>query len=159
MFEQLKKFGEKAKNAISTTALLVGDINGDGKVDEQDARIAANWAKDTAATIGDEASRLGKEALRSDIVRDAASGAAVGAVMAIPIPLIGPAAGAALGAGVGVYKNLGKRGQTASVTPQSPSVAKDAYAELLKLDELRQRGIITDTEFNERKKVLLSDRS
>ena len=33
---------------------------------------------------------------------------------------------------------------------------KDMYAELLKLDDLRKRGILTDTEFDAQKKKLLS---
>ena len=33
---------------------------------------------------------------------------------------------------------------------------KDAYQELIKLDDLRKKGIITDDEFNEQKKKLLN---
>jgi hypothetical protein len=34
---------------------------------------------------------------------------------------------------------------------------KDVYAELIKLDDLRKRGILSDTEFEEQKKKLLDD--
>ena len=34
---------------------------------------------------------------------------------------------------------------------------KDIYSELIKLDDLRKRGIITDEEFNARKKKILNE--
>jgi uncharacterized protein YaaW (UPF0174 family) len=67
MFDKLKKIGEKAKNAISSTTVLVGDLNGDGKVDAEDARIAAEWAKNKSASIGLDVSKLGREPRRSDL--------------------------------------------------------------------------------------------
>lgn len=154
MLDKLKSFAGKAKDAISSTAVLVGDLNGDGKVDEEDARIAAEWAKKTATSIGDEASRLGKEAMRSDLAKDAASGAAIGAVVAIPVPVIGPMAGAAIGAGLGVYKNFTKTGHP-TPTVIDRMATKDVHAELLKLDDLRQKNIISEVEFETQKKKLL----
>jgi len=137
MFDKLKKFGEKAKEAATSAAVLVGDLNGDGKVDEADARIAAEWTKKTATSIGTEAGRLGKEAVRSDMAKDAAAGAAVGAAVAIPVPVIGPLAGAAIGAGVGVYKNLTKKPSSAGAAGSS-GMSPDIHAELLKLDDASQ---------------------
>ncbi|MFA7384476.1 MAG: SHOCT domain-containing protein [Desulfurivibrionaceae bacterium] len=149
MLDKLKNFAGKAKNAISSAAVLVGDLNGDGKVDEEDARIAAEWAKKTATAIGGEANRLGKEAMRSDLAKDVAPCMALGAAVAVPIPFVGPIAGAAVGAGVGVYKNLTKKSQPA------PEVPRDFYAELSKLNELRQKNIITEDEFEAQKKKIL----
>lgn len=154
MFDKLKKLGEKAKEVTSSAAVLVGDLNGDGKVDEADARIAAEWAKKTASSIGDEVGRLGKEAARSEMAKDAAAGAAVGAVVAIPVPVIGPLAGAAIGAGVGVYKNMTKKPSSAGALGSS-EISPDVHAELLKLDDLRQKGILTEVEFDTQKKRLL----
>lgn len=154
MFDKLKKLGEKAKEVATSAAVLVGDLNGDGTVDEADARIAAEWTKKTATSIGAEAGRLGKEALRSDMAKDAAAGAAVGAVVAIPVPVIGPLAGAAIGAGVGVYKNLTKKPSSTGAL-DNHGVSPDMHAELLKLDDLRQKGIFTEAEFETQKKKLL----
>lgn len=42
-------------------------------------------------------------------------------------------------------------------TRSGPSPKKDFYAELLKLDDLKKRGIITDAEFEALKKKLLSE--
>ena len=162
MFEKLKGLAKQAKDSVTSTAVLVGDLNGDGKVDEEDARIAANWAKQTAVTVGDEAARLGREAARSDMAKDAAAGAAVGAVVAIPVPIIGPMAGAAIGAGIGVYKNLTKKGQTMSLgqtVRQDPVIVVDLHAELIKIEDLRQKGILTDDEFKDEKRKLLGGRT
>jgi len=155
MFDKLKELAGKAKDAASTLAIQVGDLNGDGKVDEEDLKIASEWAKKKANTVGDEASRLGKEALRSDMVKDAAAGAAVGAAIAVPIPIIGPLAGATVGAGLGVYKNI--MSKDSSRNRGNESCKKDIHAELLKLDELRQKDIISGEEFEAQKKAILRE--
>ncbi len=152
---KLRNLAGKVKEAISATAVLVGDLNGDGKVDHEDAKIAAKWAKKNASAIGDEAAKVGKEALQSEMVRDAAAGAAVGAAIAIPIPVIGPLAGAAIGAGLGVYKNILRKDSNAHQAKEQPAVPKDVHTELLKFDDLRQKSIITDAEFEIQKSRLL----
>lgn len=156
MFDQLKSLAREVKDAVSSTAVLIGDLNGDGKVDEEDARIAAEWTKKTANSLCDEASKLGKEAIRSDMAKDAASGAVIGAVVAIPVPIIGPIAGSVIGAGLGVYKNFTKKSQPAPVVMDHASVPKDVHAELLKLYDLMQKGIISEVEFEAHKKKILS---
>jgi Short C-terminal domain len=107
-------------------------------------------------SIGNEAARLGKDAVQSDLVKDAAAGATVGAVVAVPVPIIGPVIGATVGAGLGVYKNLMKSGQSPqNILPQKREV--DIYGEMLKLEDLRQKGVVTEEEFADMKKRLLSD--
>lgn len=152
MFDKLKMLKDKAIDSLSSAASLVGDLNGDGKIDEEDMRIAAEWAKQKAVALGDEASRLGKEAVRSDLAKDAASGAAIGAAVAIPVPVVGPIAGAVIGAGLGMYKNMTGKGSSQAAIASKPERALDVHAELLKLDDLRQRGIITQAEFDAQKR-------
>lgn len=162
MFDKLKKFAETAKTTASSTAVLIGDLNGDGKVDEEDARIAANWAKKKAGQVGNEAAKIGKEAVHSDMAKDAAAGAAIGAAIAIPIPVIGPAFGAVVGAGLGVYKNLTKKGSPAIASTQvldRPALITDLHAELIKLEDLRIKQILTDDEFLIEKKRLLGHKT
>ncbi|MDO8834489.1 MAG: SHOCT domain-containing protein [Vicinamibacterales bacterium] len=157
MFDKLKSLARKAKDTVSSTAVLVGDLNGDGKVDEEDARIAAEWTKKTSSSLCDEVGKLGKGAIRSDLAKDAASGAAIGAVVAIPVPIIGPMVGAAIGAGLGVFKNFTKTNQPSPVVrDHASSVPKDVHAELLKLYDLMQKGIISEVEFEAQKKKILS---
>ena len=158
MNENLKNLANKAREAISATAILVGDLNGDGKVDHEDVRIAAEWAKKRATVIGDEAAKLGKEAMESTMVRDAAAGAAVGAAIALPVPVIGPLAGAAIGAGLGVYKNIITKEPNKNQTKELPPNSIDVHAELLKFDDLRQKSIISEEEFEAHKKKLLAYR-
>ncbi len=107
--EAAKNFGSDAGKFITTTAELIGDLNGDGKVDVEDVKIALEKAKQVASSVAEEAAILGKEVMQSDLVKDVAPYAAIGAVIAIPIPFVGSAIGAAIGAGLGLYKNATKK--------------------------------------------------
>lgn len=155
MSEKLNNLVGKVKDAVSATVVLVGDLNGDGKVDHEDAKIAAEWAKTRASVAVDEAGKIGKEAMHSDMVKDAAAGAAVGAVVAIPVPVIGPLAGAAIGAGLGVYKNITKKESGASQAKSANNESSDVHAKLLKFHDLKEKGIITEAEFEIQKSKLL----
>jgi hypothetical protein len=154
MLEKLKIAGIAARDAVAKTAVLVGDLNGDGKVDEEDAKIAAEWAKRKAVAVGNEAAKLGKEAVKSDLAKDAATGAAVGAAIAVPVPVIGPIAGAAIGAMFGAYRNL--TGKSIRTDSAPPATIKDVHAELLKLQDLKEKGVLTEEEFLREKTKLLA---
>lgn len=56
-----------------------------------------------------------------------------------------------------INKSLGERlsGATPTADPDADDGQKDIYSELIKLDDLRQKGIITDDEFEEQKRKLL----
>ena len=138
------------------------------KPNEQEMAQAKAWVKNAATVTTESAIRLGKEAMKSDLAKDAAKGAAVGAAIAVPVPLIGPAFGAVIGAGIGMYANLTRSSQSAPQSLQSAPVPqvpvidvvaappKDIYAELLKLDDLLKKGILTQPEFDAQKTKLLS---
>lgn len=106
--EDAKREETSSSNIWGKLARQIGDLNGDGKIDEKDLKIAAKKTKQLASSVAGEAAKFGKEVLKSELVKDAAAGAAVGAVVAIPVPIVGPATGAIVGAGLGVYKNLTK---------------------------------------------------
>ena len=108
-YETAKTIGSDAGKFITTTAELIGDLNGDGKVDIEDAKIALDNAKQVAISVANEAALLGKEVMQSELVKDVAPYAAIGAVIAIPLPFVGSAIGAAIGAGLGLYKNAIKK--------------------------------------------------
>ncbi len=154
MLEKLKQFGNAAKDVVTKTAVHLGDLNGDGRVDEEDARIASEWAKKQAVALGNEAARIGKEVARSDLGKDVTAGAVVGAVIAIPIPVIGPVAGAAIGATLGAYRSLTGKSISGGSTPEK---SQDPHAELLKLQDLREKGILTEKEFQREKKRILGN--
>ncbi len=109
-----RRIAAATKSAGKKAAVLVGDLNKDGSVDHEDAKIAAAKTKRTASKIAEEARTLGKAAAKHDMVKDAAAGAAIGAAVAIPVPVIGPVAGAAVGAIVGVARNLRSAAKPAS---------------------------------------------
>lgn len=98
-----------AKNIGGMVAAQIGDLNGDGKIDAEDFKIAATKAKQLASTALGEAARLGRSAIQSDLVKEATAGALVGAVIAVPVPLVGPMTGAVVGASMGAYKHFTKK--------------------------------------------------
>jgi len=90
--------GEGVKKA----AVVIGDLNKDGKVDHEDREIAAAKVKEGASTIG-------RWIASHPMIKDAAAGAAIGALAAAALPLIGPVVGAGLGAAVGVLYSFKAR--------------------------------------------------
>lgn len=114
-----KSVGKK----VGKAAVLVGDLNKDGSVDQEDAKIATVKAKKITSKVADGAGTLAKKAAKHDMVKDAAAGAAIGAAVGIPVPIVGPAAGAAIGAMVGVAKNLRSAAKPAPEAPEKPKSA------------------------------------
>lgn len=147
IFSSVKQAAQKTSQAISDA------------LEHENTKAALEWTKSAATSAADEAVRLGKEVARSDLAKDAAAGAAVGAVVAVPVPLIGPAAGAVVGAGIGVFKNLTKPASREAEKPQPVLTDNrpptDICDDLLKLDELRQKGILSDSEFQAQKEKIL----
>lgn len=167
LFGMASRFGSKVGDAVSSAATQASALVQKHKPDAQDIEQAKTWAKKAASATAVEASRLSKEVMKSDLAKDAAKGAAVGAVIAVPIPLIGPLVGAVVGAGIGTYAGLTRpkihTPQTlAAIAPPQATVIemvtspKDMYAELLKLDELLKKGILTQAEFDAEKKKMLN---
>ena len=93
-------------DAVGKTVDLVGDLNGDGKFDEEDLKIAIAKGKEVASLVANEAGVLAKEVARSEMVKDAAAGAAVGAALASVLPVVGTLAGAVVGGTAVVAKKL-----------------------------------------------------
>jgi hypothetical protein len=133
-----------------------------------DVKRAADFLVDTASKTATEISRLGKDALKTDMAKDAAAGAAIGAVVAVPVPVIGPIAGAVVGASLGVYKNIKKGPTSPSVealpnnssatiaeTENKPASSADKFEELSKLHDLKVNGVLTEEEFAAEKKKIL----
>lgn len=150
--ESVESAGERLKEKIE-------DIS-----KHENTKVAVRWLGDTATKTANEAGKLGKEVIQSEMAKDVAGGAAVGALIAVPIPVIGPAIGAVIGAGLGVYKNISKaqKREPSLMTPTHPSAGTrggeylEVSTELIKLDELRQKGIINDAEFDDQKKKILA---
>ena len=107
----LGKAVDAGGNVAGALGVLVGDLNGDGKVDFEDAKIAAAKMKEVAGATADELGQLGKRGLRSDLVQDAAAGAVVGGALMslVPIPFVSTMTGVTLGAAIGACKSIGKK--------------------------------------------------
>jgi len=150
-----RKAAKLSKDAVSVagkTAKLVGDLNGDGKVDEEDARIARDRMASVLAAGTQEVGDLAKSVARTPLTKDVASYAAIGAAIAIPLPVVGPAIGAAVGAGFGLFRNL-KR--SAPDAPELSKPSRDPLAEVERLHALKEQGALTEEEFLAQKRKLL----
>lgn len=153
-----RKAAELTENAASMAGqaiTLVGDLNGDGKVDEQDAKIARDHAAQALSVATNEAGRLAKSVARAPFTKDVATFAAAGAVIAIPIPFVGPALGAAVGAGLGLWRNMTRHETLVLPSPDVPAPPPDPIAELERLHGLKEKGVITDDDFLAQKRKLL----
>lgn len=103
--------GDKAGKVAKTTVATLSDINGDGKVDTEDLKIAIEKAKKIGGTVAEETGRLARDVTKNPIVQNAAAGAVIGSVV---IPGVGAVLGAKLGAVAGVL--IGGAGDTAVKT-------------------------------------------
>lgn len=98
-----KAAGNVASGAAATFH-FVGDLNGDGRADAEDLRIAKAAIGKAAVELGGEAMNLSKAAMRHPLVKDAAAGALVGGAVAAVVPLVGVPFGAAVGAAMVLAK-------------------------------------------------------
>ena len=155
------------KEILNKAKAKAGQLSRDVRPSSASVKRSADFALDTAGKVADGVGRLGKDALRSDMAKDAVAGAAIGAVIAVPVPLIGPIAGAVIGAGLGVYKNI-VRGSAprATAVPPSPDnqtiikvsaapSSTEKFEHLDKLHELKLKGVLTPEEFAVEKKKIL----
>lgn len=160
LFDMASQWGCKAGDALSTAAVRAAALTQDHQPDAQQMALAKERLHKMAAATVVEV----KDALKSDLARDAAKGAAIGAVISVPVPVVGPVMGAVVGAGWGAYASLtrAKADAAPAVTPQVPESAAGfapsttLYAELLQLDDLLKKGILTQDEFNAQKTRVLN---
>lgn len=169
LLDMTRRLGSHAEGAVSAATTQASRLMHECAPDAQGMAQARAWVKEAASGTAAQAVRLGREALASDFAKDAAKGAAIGAVVAVPVPLVGPVVGAIFGAGVGAFANLTRskppvQQALAAITlpPETMMVIdmitppKDLYTRLLELDDLRQKGILTQQEFDAQKTRVLS---
>jgi hypothetical protein len=149
------KLSENVASIAGQAAVLVGDLNGDGKVDEQDAKIARDHAAQALSVATNEAGRLAKSVARAPLTKDVATYAAAGAVIAIPIPFVGSAIGAAVGAGLGLWRNMTRHETLVASSPETSAPPTDPITELERLHGLKEKGVITDDDFLAQKRKIL----
>jgi len=157
--EAISKATNTAIETSKTIATSALDQDGDGDFDQDDIKILTEKGVKAGKAVADKSTELIKDAVKSTLVKDVAAGAAVGAAVAIPVPVIGPAAGSVIGAGLGAYKNLTGKGTPNHPVQSKQEIQKDAYSEILKLGDLKEKGLITEEEFKNQKQLLLDKQS
>lgn len=149
MKDKLTEIARKARDTATNAAKQTQEFVQAHATEENLNRAKAMTLQASTAAV-----ELSKEVAKTKFFQDAAKGAAVGALVAVPIPLMGPVAGGIFGGAAGVIMGLkgGNKEEPVYLPPQEP---KDLHDELVKLNSLREQGLITDSEFQELKKKLL----
>ena len=92
----------KANKVAQTAITTLTDLNGDGKVDAEDLKIALEKAKSIGSEVAEQTGKLAKGATDHPMVKDAAAGALVGGAIGAVLPVVGTAVGATIGAAFSV---------------------------------------------------------
>jgi hypothetical protein len=103
-----RKVIHAAATTATATATVVGDLNGDGKVDVEDLKIAAKATRDAMIEGAKETGKFAKEVMKTDLIKQSAAGAIAGGAIGSAIPLVGTVTGAAVGAAIGLAKSITK---------------------------------------------------
>lgn len=156
MFEKIDGTKAFLKEKAAQTTQSVNEF-----VEHENTKAAVAWTKETIGTASDEAMELGKRAARSTMVKDVVIGAAIGASASIPFQGSSPIFFAIIGAGLGVFKFFkSSTSREASVSKRASASAasqKNIHKQLIELDDLRQKGILSQVEFEiEKNKILKS---
>ena len=95
-----------------------------------------------------------------DIFKNAVVGAVIGLCASLLIPFMRPVKGAFAGAlilvAIGVYKNLCNNSTAISKTETDSGLSANSSDELIRLDNLRKSGVITEEEFQAKKTQILN---
>ncbi len=162
MLDKAKEFAarslaltRRAASGAAAKVIELADLNKDGKADASDARIAAEQTKEFASDAGQiRESWKGNPEEQHGEGRNYRSGHR--GSDAVPLPVIGPVMGAAIGAALGAVTNLTTKRSTTISTKAADEMPLDVHAEILKSDDLRQRGLLTDAEFEKQKRSILA---
>ena len=92
----------KANKVTQIAITTLTDLNGDGKVDAEDLKIALEKAKAIGSEVAEQTGKLAKGATDHPMVKDAAAGALVGGAIGAVLPVVGTAVGAPIGAAFSV---------------------------------------------------------
>jgi hypothetical protein len=150
--EKIDKFLSAAKAAKDSVADSAKKVTG-----HPTTEATASWVKETAAAAGAGLADQARKVSKSQVAKDTATGAAIGAAVAIPIPIIGPMFGGVVGGGIGLAIGLKRSLNNPRPAEQStPAGPNDFHKQMTELEDLRQKGILTQEEFDAQKQKLLN---
>lgn len=154
MGEKIEKLSTAAKSTKGRITEAAAKVANHPKTE-----AAATWAKDAVTDAASDVADHARKVSKGQVARGAATGAVVGAAIAVPIPVIGPVFGSIVGAGIGALIGLKRSFVNPSQSDVgSPAQPFDFHKEMTELDDLRQKGILTQEEFEAQKKKLLRKR-
>ena len=149
MREKFEKLASRAKTAAGQVTDAATKV-----AQHPNTKAAANRAKQMATEAANQVADQVQQVSKSQIAKDAATGAAIGAVVAVPVPVVGPMFGAMVGGGIGAVISL-KRAWSSPPTAGEATAPFDFHKAMTELEDLRQKGILSQAEFDARKKKLL----
>ncbi len=146
MKDQMRKFMSDAADAATDAARKTSKAVETHLPNQEQTAKAVEAGKKVGAGLLGEMKEIGRELGQTRGFRNAVKGAGVGAVAGIPLPVVGPISGAIIGAAAGVFlgERLGDRREPV-----------DLHSELLKLADLRDKGLLSEEEFEVQKRKLL----
>lgn len=152
--EQVKDSLKAASGQVTDAATKV--------VQHPNTKAAANLAKEAvteaAYEVADQARQISKSQIAKDVASGAVIGAAIGAVVAGPIPWFDWPPGAMIGAGIGALMGFKRAWGSNPQGYREATAPLDFHKEMTGLDDLRQKGILSQEEFDGQKKKLLRKR-
>ena len=151
MANNIKRIADSVKEVSGRAGKAVKAMS-----ENEQTKAAVTKLKKSGGVVADEAVELGLRAVKSEMAKDIGTGAAIGAAVAVPIPLVGPALGALVGGGIGLIVNLRRDRSAGSLRVQRDQIPSvDFHQQMIDLNDLREKGILTQEEFDTQKKKLL----
>ncbi|HPU16055.1 MAG TPA: SHOCT domain-containing protein [Polymorphobacter sp.] len=162
-----KKLDDLATELKQTAAKAAEDAA--DFIARDDTQQTIKSVKQTASEAYDDAAEVINRANKFGLGKDVLPFALIGAAVAIPIPFVGPFIGGAIGAAIGAWRGT-QRTEAApeasagaieatptSVRSKPKARNQDVVAELIRFGELRDKGLITQAEFEAQKARLLGE--
>lgn len=163
-----KKLDDLATELKQTAAKAAEDAT--EFINREDTQATIKSVRQKAAETYDDAAEVINRVKPVGLGKDVLPFALIGAAVAIPIPVIGPFIGGAIGAAVGYWRGS-NRAEAAAADPVAGAIEAtptsvrskpkannaDVVAEIMRFGELRDKGLITQEEFDAQKARLLNE--
>lgn len=129
-----------------------------------DTQATIRTAKEKVGAAYDDAAEVINRANKIGLGKDVLPFALIGAALAIPIPIVGPILGGIIGGAIGAWRGSNRAepadpnliDATPTAVRNKPAAKhQDVVAELIRFGELRDKGLITQAEFDAQKARLL----